>query len=110
MQKGKQNLIKVIKGRKKVCEKNLLKIKKALSIESPMPLTSLMPCQKGKIAFIKGDEKIVKRLSDLGLTPKSEILIVRKSTMNGPVEVFVRKTNLAIASEIARDIFVFGIF
>ena len=71
-----------------------------------LPVTSLEPGQKGTIAFIRGDESVVQRLTDLGLTLKTEIQLVRKAPLHGPVEVSVRRTRLAIDHAIADHIFV----
>lgn len=71
-----------------------------------IPITELGPCEKGVIAFLRGDKKVVQRLSDLGLTLRTEVEVLRKAPMNGPVEVCVRRTKLAIAREIADNIFV----
>jgi DtxR family transcriptional regulator, Mn-dependent transcriptional regulator len=71
-----------------------------------VPITDLKPCEKGVIAFLRGDKKVVQRLSDLGLTLKTEVEMMRRAPLNGPVEVCVRRTKLAIASEIADNIFV----
>jgi len=71
-----------------------------------IPLTSLDHNQKGKIAFIRGDCKVVQRLSDLGLTLGTTVSVTRTAPMNGPVEVFVRRTKLAIDHAIAENIFV----
>jgi len=71
-----------------------------------IPITDLEPCEKGIIKFLRGNQKIVQRLSDLGLTLHTEIELLRKTPMNGPIEVCIRRTNLAIAREIADNIFV----
>ena len=71
-----------------------------------LPLTTLEHDQKGKIAFIRGDCKVVQRLSDLGLTLGTTVSVTRRAPMNGPVEVFVRRTKLAIDHAIAENIFV----
>jgi DtxR family Mn-dependent transcriptional regulator len=71
-----------------------------------IPITELAPCEKGIIEFLRGDKKVVQRLSDLGLTLHTEIELLRKAPMNGPIEVCVRRTKLAIAREIADNIFV----
>lgn len=73
-----------------------------------IPLTALEPGQKGVIAFIRGDNKVVQRLSDLGLTLRTEISLVRKAPLLGPVEISVRKTRLAIDHAIADHVFVQG--
>jgi DtxR family Mn-dependent transcriptional regulator len=74
--------------------------------EPILPVSNLQPGQKGTIAFIRGDQKVVQRLSDLGLTVKTAISLVRKTPMDGPVEIAVRKTKLAIDRAIADNIFV----
>lgn len=71
-----------------------------------VPITELAPCEKGVIAFLRGDKKVVQRLSDLGLTLQTEVELLRKAPMNGPIEVCVRRTKLAIARDIADNIFV----
>ncbi|HNX16921.1 MAG TPA: metal-dependent transcriptional regulator [Methanoregula sp.] len=71
-----------------------------------IPVTDLKAQEKGTIAFIRGDCKVVQRLSDLGLTLGTTVSVMRKAPMNGPVEVFVRRTKLAIDHTIAENIFV----
>jgi DtxR family Mn-dependent transcriptional regulator len=71
-----------------------------------IPVTDLGPEDEGKIAFIRGDCRVVQRLSDLGLTLGTTVSVTRKAPMNGPVEVFVRRTKLAIDHSIAENIFV----
>ena len=48
-----------------------------------VPITELGPDDKGKIAFIRGDCKIVQRLSDLGLTLGTTVSVTRKAPLNG---------------------------
>ena len=77
------------------------------SREEPLiPLTSLAPGQKGTIAFIRGDSGVVQRLTDLGLTVRTEIQLMRKAPLQGPIEIGVRRTRLAIDHAIADHIFV----
>jgi DtxR family transcriptional regulator, Mn-dependent transcriptional regulator len=74
--------------------------------EPLIPVTALRPGQKGTIAFIRGDSSVVQRLTDLGLTLKTDIQLVRKAPLLGPVEIGVRRTKLAIDHAIADHIFV----
>ncbi len=74
--------------------------------KSIVSITDLEPCEKGAIAFLRGDKKVVQRLSDLGLTLNTKVELLRKAPMNGPIEICVRRTNLAIAREIADNIFI----
>jgi DtxR family Mn-dependent transcriptional regulator len=74
--------------------------------EPLIPVTSLQPGQKATIAFIRGDNSVVQRLTDLGLTLRTEIKLIRKAPLMGPVEIAVRRTRLAIDHAIADHIFV----
>jgi len=74
--------------------------------EPLVPVTALRPGQKGTIAFIRGDRSVVQRLADLGLTFRTDIQLMRKAPLLGPVEVGVRRTRLAIDHAIADHIFV----
>ena len=47
-----------------------------------------------------------KRITDMGLTPGTEITVVKSAPFNGPVEVCVRCSRLAIGREMASRIFV----
>ena len=52
--------------------------------EPLIPVTSLQPGQKATIAFIRGDSSVVQRLTDLGLTLKTDIQLVRKAPLSRP--------------------------
>ena len=71
-----------------------------------IPITDLPPEQKGRIAFIRGDCKVVQRLSDLGLTLGTTVSVLKKAPMGGPVEISVRRTKLAVDHAIAENIFI----
>jgi len=69
-------------------------------------IIELKPGQKGKIALVRGNRKVTQRLADLGLTPKTTIRMLKTAPLNGPVEVAVRGSKLAIGREIAENILV----
>jgi len=71
-----------------------------------IPITDLRPEQNGHIAFIRGDCKVVQRLSDLGLTLGTKVSILKKTPIDGPVEILVRRTKLAVDHAIADNIFI----
>jgi len=71
-----------------------------------LPLAHLKPGQKGVIASVKGNCKVTQRLADLGLTPEATIFMLKAAPFNGPVEVAVRGSKLAIGREIAENILV----
>jgi Fe2+ transport system protein FeoA len=47
-----------------------------------------------------------KRLEDMGLTPGTKITVVKSAPFNGPLEVYVRDSRLAIGRGMAERIFV----
>jgi Fe2+ transport system protein FeoA len=51
-------------------------------------------------------ELCVKRLSDLGLTPGTDVTVVKSAPFNGPLEVCVRGSRLAIGRGMASRILV----
>ncbi|MDI6883754.1 MAG: metal-dependent transcriptional regulator [Hadesarchaea archaeon] len=71
-----------------------------------MPLTSLLDGQKGVILHIGGGRGASQRLADLGLTPNTEITVVKSALFRGPLMVFVRGTTLAIGRGAAAKVFV----
>lgn len=70
------------------------------------PLSALKEKQEGNIAFIRGDNKVLRRLLDMGLTPGTKICVGRIAPLNGPVEIAVRGSNLALGDKIACNVFV----
>ena len=47
-----------------------------------------------------------KRLEDMGLTPGTKVTLVKPAPLNGPLEVYVRGSRLAIGRGMAERIFV----
>jgi len=60
----------------------------------------------GKISFIRGGHSILQRLLDMGLTPGTPIKIERMAPLNGPIEICVRGSKLALGRGIAANVFV----
>jgi DtxR family Mn-dependent transcriptional regulator len=69
-------------------------------------ISALKKDQQGTVAFIRGDNKALRRLLDLGLTPGTKISIRRVAPLKGPVEIVVRGSKLALGDEIACNVFV----
>jgi DtxR family transcriptional regulator, Mn-dependent transcriptional regulator len=69
-------------------------------------MSDLKENQEGRISFIRGDNKVLHRLLDLGLTPDTKIKVYRTSQLKGPVEIACRGSRLALGDEIARNVFV----
>jgi DtxR family Mn-dependent transcriptional regulator len=60
----------------------------------------------GKISFIRGEHKVLQRLLDMGLTPGTRIRVIKVAPLDGPVEVAVRGSKLALGQDIACNVFV----
>jgi len=75
-------------------------------IEDALPLTSLKQGEKGIIAFIYGGKGLVRRLTEMGLTPGTEVTIVKEAPFHGPIEICVRGSFLAIGRGMASKIFI----
>lgn len=69
-------------------------------------ISRLKENQEGKVAFIRGDNKVLRRLQNMGLTPGVKVLVSRIAPLRGPVEICVRGSKLAIGDEIACNVFV----
>lgn len=74
--------------------------------ENIVALSTLKENQEGTIAFIRGENRILRRLNDMGLTPGTKISIFRIAPLKGPVEIAVRGCKLALGDEIACNVFV----
>ena len=70
------------------------------------PITELRPGQQAIIKSVGGDQKVVQRLADLGLLPDTLVSLANVAPLNGPLEVVVRGTRLAIGREIAENLLV----
>jgi DtxR family Mn-dependent transcriptional regulator len=69
-------------------------------------LSALKENQAGTIAFIRGDNKVLRRLLDLGLKPGTRVNVTRVAPLEGPVEVAVRGSRIALGDEIACNVFI----
>ncbi len=74
--------------------------------ENIVSISTLKEREEGKIAFVRGDNKVLRRLLDMGLTPGTKIRISRIAPLKGPVEIAVRGSKLALGEEIACNVFV----
>lgn len=62
--------------------------------------------EKGKVSFIRGDYKVIRRLMDMGITIGVQISVLELAPFNGPVKLLVRGSNLALGRDIAKNVFV----
>ncbi len=71
-----------------------------------VPLIDLEKGEKGTVKFLRGGKGLVGRLSDMGLTRNTKITVNRIAPFRGPIEIRVRRTNLALGQGVAKKIFV----
>lgn len=75
-------------------------------IEETVPLTDLGRGDRCTVVLALGGHGMVRRLAEMGLTPGTEVTVVRSAPMHGPVEVSVRGVSLALGRGIARRVLV----
>ena len=85
--------------------------KRTKQVQSPnsedvVPLVNLQEGAKGIVTHTTGEMGVVRRLSDMGLTPGSEVKLLRKCSFHGPIEVEIRGVALALGYGLASEIFV----
>lgn len=69
-------------------------------------ITSMKRNEKGRVSFVRGDYKVIRRLMDMGITIGAEISVLEVAPFKGPVELLVRGSNLALGRDIAKNVFV----
>jgi len=73
--------------------------------ENMRSMSEMKENQKGTVAFIRGDNRVLRRLLDMGLTPGTRVRVNRIAPLKGPVEVVVRGSKLALGDEVACNVF-----
>jgi DtxR family transcriptional regulator, Mn-dependent transcriptional regulator len=74
--------------------------------ENVIALSGLKENQEATIAFVRGENRVLRRLFHMGLTPGTKVTVSRIAPFKGPVEIAVRGCKLALGDQIARNIFV----
>jgi DtxR family Mn-dependent transcriptional regulator len=74
--------------------------------ENVVALSTLKEKQESTVAFIRGEDKVLRRLCDIGLTPGTRIGVTRVAPLKGPVEIAIRGSRLALSDAIACNVFV----
>lgn len=69
-------------------------------------LTDMKEGQIGVMRTVQGGKMAAKRLADMGLTPGTEIKVIRKALFNGPVQIEVCGARLVLGRGLASRIIV----
>jgi Fe2+ transport system protein FeoA len=75
-------------------------------MKKEITLTNLKLGQEAEILFVASGWVANKRLADLGLTPGTEIKIIRKALFLGPIEIEVRGSRLVLGRGLAMKVIV----
>lgn len=74
-----------------------------------MTLDRLNIGSKAKIASVGGQGALRRRLLDMGLTPKTEVLVRKVAPMGDPIEIHLRGYELTLRKEDAQNIEIVGV-
>jgi DtxR family transcriptional regulator, Mn-dependent transcriptional regulator len=74
--------------------------------ENLVSISDLKEREIGKVTFIRGDSKVIRRLLDMGITTGTPLHVIKAAPFGGPVEVAVRGSKLVLGRDIASDVFV----
>ncbi|MFB3890197.1 MAG: ferrous iron transport protein A [Candidatus Bathyarchaeia archaeon] len=69
-----------------------------------LSLASLNEGETGVMIRVEGGFNATRRLAEMGLTPGSEVKLLRKCAFHGPVEIEVRGVALAIGHGLASKV------
>ena len=71
-----------------------------------LTLAQLPPGSRGRITAVGGEGALRRRLLDMGLTPKTMVLVRKVAPMGDPIELYLRSYELTLRKEDAKKIFV----
>jgi len=74
-------------------------------VEDTSSLANLGQGERGIVAFALGGHGLVRRLAEMGLTPGTEVKVVRSAPFHGPIEILVRGVSLALGRGVASKVF-----
>ena len=74
--------------------------------KSNISLIELEDGQSGTIVSLNGGRNLTKRLADLGISPGTNITVLRRSLFSGPVQVEVAGSKLVLGRGLASKILV----
>lgn len=69
-----------------------------------LKLNEFKPGMKGIVISITGDKKIRRRLLDMGVTPQTNIVMVKAAPLGDPIEVNLRGYELTLRKSEAMNI------
>ena len=79
---------------------------KLRELKSLCRLVDLKEGQYGRVAAVRGNHKVIRRLLDMGITPGTPISLLKTAPLGGAVEIAVRGSNLALSNNVSANVFV----
>ena len=74
-----------------------------------MTLDQMKPGEKGKIRTVGGEGALRLRFLDMGLIPRTEVMVLKLAPMGDPIEIRIRGYHLTLRKDEARWIEVEGV-
>ena len=71
-----------------------------------MNISVLKEHEAGQVTFIRGDNRLLRRLSNLGLTLGARVEVARITSLKAPVEITLRGSKMTLDRDIALNVFV----
>lgn len=87
-------------------DKNIQSLRSRIEETKWNSLADLSKGEKCTIILPIGGHRAVRRLAEMGLTPGTQVTIIRSAPMHGPIEISVRGVSLVLGRGIARRILV----
>ncbi|MEG0829633.1 MAG: FeoA domain-containing protein [Anaerovoracaceae bacterium] len=75
-----------------------------------MTLDKLLPGKEGYIVSVGGGGALRRRLLDLGLTPRTMVLVRKVAPLGDPIEIFLRGYELTLRIDEAKNIEIAEVF
>ena len=75
-------------------------------VEETVPLTNLSEGERGIVSYMIGGYGMVRRLTEMGLTPGTTVKVLRRGLLRGPIQIEVRGCFLALGHGVASRVFV----
>lgn len=69
-------------------------------------ISVLKECEAGQVTLIRGDNRLLRRLSDMGLVLGASVEVTRITPPKTPVEIAIRGSKMTLNRDIALNIFV----
>lgn len=74
-----------------------------------MTLDDMKPGQVATVSAVAGEGALRRRLLDMGITPKTVVMLRKMAPMGDPIEICLRGYELTLRKEDARKITVEGV-